>query len=360
MRALIVTALLMAFPLAAIAAKWTPVADTATAAVSPADTSGDTQSPDSADAAFSADTGKTDDNAISSKTDTVGKTPAAIDTFNVHDATFVGAGFGLSLGGFQLFSLWQDGLPNSLADFGLSGLSCAVPGDSQALTFAARESPDVYNMTFPVAIALGRFSSVNRYQAMLSFSWLNKTARSTVEVGTDADSTGRRIIIANSFGMYTITLDLLYGRAIPEHYFSIDNGDRTDAMVGISASPFILLRKSNTVSYPASDRRLSAVNDSIEANLRSTFSASGIAVGWRMGIVRFRRLSKRGGFDAAITYAGRWSTLFRTNSGSILTEQEVNSRSGDPGKKVSFFSNSVEISFSLVQRLGQIQRKEPQ
>jgi hypothetical protein len=337
-----IAALALLLPTLAVAAQTSPVNGSAAP-----DTSAVKISIDSSVVKLPSDTLKTIKTAARAKADT-DMIAAAKDSFNVRSATTVGVGIGLSLGGNRLFSLWEKGLPKSLADFGLNARSFVQGADTMPLTFAIKETPDVYNMTFPVAVSLTRLSSSSRWQAVVSFSWLSKDSRSTVTIGDD--SVGRRIAITRSLGLYTVTLDLLYGRAIPERYFSITGADRTDIVIGISASPFIALRKSATAGFPSGDARLSAASDSMASRLHPV-SATGMAFGWRVGIVKLSRLSRHGGLDAGLTYSGLWSTLFRTRSGGTLTEQDISAGSVQDGTRVSYFSSRIDLFFSFINKV---------
>jgi hypothetical protein len=279
----------------------------------------------------------------------------AIDSFDVNAGLYLGGGIGLSIGSGQVFTLWKNGLPSSLADFGLrdtSFLLAGGAGDTMKLVFQNSKPADIYNMMFPVSISVGRLAGKHRYSAAVSFSMLTKNSRSSVDIGGNADSTGRRLDISQSMGLYAITLDLTYGRVIPDRFFSIDKSDRTDFIAGISVSPFISLRRTSSVGAPedsASDPRLWALRDSAAGGLTSV-SASGIAFGWRLGVAKMRRLSKKGGLEGRLCWYGTWATSFRTPDGT-LTEKEVSAKSAAPDRKVSYFSNRFEISISLIRKL---------
>ena len=275
---------------------------------------------------------------------------SAKDSFDVRTGSIIGGGIGLSIGSVQVFGLWKNGLPQSLADFGLTDSSFKLPGDTLQLAFTVKQEADVYNMIFPLTVSFGRLFRTHRYEAAISFSMLSKTSQSSVSIGND--SVGRRIDISQSLGLYSISFDFLYGTEIPIRYFSIDGADRTDFIAGVSITPFVSLSKTNDITGTdsASDPRLWAVRDSIVSRL-NTVSATGIAFGWRLGIAKLRRLSKNGAIEGRICYCGTWSTLFRKPSAGSLTEKEISVKSGDPGRKVSWVSNRFEISVALVHKL---------
>jgi hypothetical protein len=289
------------------------------------------------------------------KKDSAGASSSPSDSFDIESGFYFCGGIGLSIGGAQSFTLWKNGLPTRLSDFGLSDTSfmrAGGPGDTLKVTFLSKKKPDVYNMMFPLSIGAGRFAGRHRYAASVSFSMLSKDSRSYVDIGTNADTTGRRIDITQSMALYAITLDLQYGRTISGRFFTISNSDRTDFIAGVSVSPFIgLYRKSGTGAVPdsAKEPRLWALRDSVVRSLNSV-SASGISLGWRLGIAKIRRLSKKGGLEGRLCWCGAWSTGFSKLNGT-LTEKEISMKSGTPDRELSYFSNRFEISIALIRKL---------
>ncbi|MBN2189183.1 MAG: hypothetical protein JW699_07000 [Chitinispirillaceae bacterium] len=282
--------------------------------------------------------------------DTVSATLSTADSFDVNTGLYLGGGVALTIGGAPVFTLWQDGLPASLADLRLSDTSFMLaggPGDTLKLAFNTQKSPDVYNMMFPLSVSFGRLAGKNRYAAALTFTMLSKNARFTVGTGSAADSL---VDVNHSMGLYAVTLDLLYGRSVPDRYFSIDKSDRTDLLAGVSVSPFIGISKTaSTDAAPDSSPRLSAVSDGLSQGMTSV-SASGISFGWRLGIAKMRRLSKKGGLEGRLCWCGTWSAAFSTPDGK-LTEKDISPKSGAPDRKVSYFSNRFEISVALIRKL---------
>ena len=270
------------------------------------------------------------------------------DSFDVHSAIILGAGAGLSLGSNPVFSMWERNLPASLADFGSPATQQNQTSNPLlALTFSARETPDIYNMMFPITLSISRLLPEYRYGITGAFSMASKVSKSAIIEGPD--SLHRHIDISQGLDIYAFAFDVVYGRRIPERYFSIDGVDRTDIIVGASASPFIALKKSSSVTASASDSILSAAKDSAVAR-QSAFSSSGIALGWRVGFLTVRRVSRVSGIEAGVSYYGLWSTRFRTNQGPLV-EKEVNAVSTNPSKEVSYFSSRVEITVSLIHKI---------
>lgn len=290
-----------------------------------------------------------------SATDSAADGIPAVDSFNLDSGFYIGGGVGLSIGSGQVFTLWKNGIQSHLSDFGLSDTSFLLAGgagDTMKLVFRTQKAADVYNMMFPLSISAGRLAGGHRYSAAVSFTMLSKSSRLYVDIGDNADSTGRRLDISQSMGLYAITLDLIYGRAIPDRFFSIDGSDRTDFIAGISVSPFIGLNRTSSTGAledSVSDPRLWALRDSVARGLYSV-SASGFALGWRLGVAKMRRLSVKGGVEGRLCYCGTWTANFRTPDGT-LAEKEISPKSAAPDRKVSYVSHRFEISVSLIRKL---------
>jgi hypothetical protein len=265
---------------------------------------------------------------------------------NFDSCMIIGAGIGLSVGSIPVFSIWKNGLPQSLAGFGISSSSLGQPADSVPLAFFLKENPDIYNMVFPLSISFDRCFSQSRLGTALSFSLISKNYTSSI--ATAADSSLRRIDIRQQLSLYTLTLDLLYGRKIPARYFSVDGVDRTDAIIGISIAPLLALNKRSSIKSNTSDPRFTSLADSLAKGANS-FSSYGVAFGWRAGIMTLRRLSNQGGVEAGISYFGAWSGRFRTGEVPLLERQISNT--GAEGKEISSISHRIELSVSLVRKV---------
>jgi hypothetical protein len=269
------------------------------------------------------------------------------DSFNVHNATFIAVGAGLSLGSNPVFSLWKGSLPTSLSDFGYPSGQTIMGADSLTLAFTSRETPDVYNMTFPITLSFGRLSRDYRYGATASFSWTSKTAKSSLIEGPD--SLHRHIDITQGLDLYAVSLDIIGGRRLPKRYFTIDGVDRSDIVLGLSATPFIALKKSASIAASASDPLLDTAKSRAVA-CASSFSSTGIAFGWRVGIVSVRRMSKTGGLETGLSYFGLWSMHFQTDQRPLI-ESDLNAKSGSGSRHVSYYSGRIEFTVSLVHKV---------
>jgi hypothetical protein len=321
--------------------------DTLRAAI--ADTTGssaeDSLDNDESDSTETADDDSSAVSKPSARTDTAKSSPK--DTLNVRSATVIGAGIGLSLGNNPVFSMWKASLPQTLTDFGYPANSTTTTPDPLALTFTVKEKADIYNMLFPLTLSFNRLYPTYRYGVAGSFSWISKTQKSTIIEGSD--SLHRHIDIQQGLSLYAFTFDVLYGHAIPERYFSIDGVDRTDLVLGLSASPYLAIKSSTAIASSASDSILSAARDSIDTR-QHPFSASGIGFGWRIGIITVRHVSRTGGIEAGISYFGMWSTRFRSSNGPLFNN-EINPNTSGAPQEVSYYASRVEITISLVRKL---------
>jgi hypothetical protein len=250
------------------------------------------------------------------------------------------------VGSVPLFALWEKGLPRTLADLSLADSSFALPGDSSKLSFSVKESPDVYNMVFPVFISFGRFTPDHRFGGGVSFAMLSKKFTSSIRCGSD---TAARLDVKQRFSLYTVSLDLVYGWKIPERYFSVDGVDRTDAVLGLSVAPLAILNKSSSFPSTNVSTRLDVTADSLPARVNS-FSACGIAIGWRAGIVTVKKASASGGFEAGLAYSGIWQGRFRTDISTAINERDV-SRRGSPHKAAANISHRMEMTVAMVRRV---------
>ncbi|MCU0610111.1 MAG: hypothetical protein MUF22_10140 [Chitinispirillaceae bacterium] len=273
----------------------------------------------------------------------------ARDSLAISSGYIIGIGAGLSLGSVAVVTLWNDGLPKSLADIGLPAAFMPQPGDSLPLEFVIKKVPDMYNMVFPIALSAWKILPGCRYGASAAFSTITK--KSISRIAATGDSTGRSISIVQGLGFHSVTLDFFYGAKIPERFFSVDGVSRTDFVIGVSASPYIALEKTADIGSTAhsDDARFSAVNDSVAAHC-TEFNATGISFGWRTGISSLRPLSGSGGIETCISYAGFWSTRFKTGETSLVRAQ-LSPAASDPGKRVTYFSSRMEITFAFVRSL---------
>jgi hypothetical protein len=266
------------------------------------------------------------------------------DSFPVFSSTIGAIGIGLSLGSLPVLKTWKNGLPFTINDFRLPAV-VDTAGDTAAVRFTVKQSPDIYNMMFPVTLSLSRLGANHRFGLSLSGAMLSKKFNAALEI----DSL-RSVSLEQSMRYYTVLAEFVYGARIPELYFSVDNIDRTDAIVGIAVAPYIGLHKSLQVTPSRSgDDALEAIRDSLIAN-ENTFNAAGIAVAWRLGMVTLRKISKTGGIETTLSYQGLWCTRFKT-SHETLDYGTIDPDASEPDAEVTYFSNRFDITISLIRRL---------
>ncbi|MBN1131079.1 MAG: hypothetical protein JXA71_18970 [Chitinispirillaceae bacterium] len=270
--------------------------------------------------------------------------PKSVDSFSVVAGWHAGFGGALSLGSLPPLANWKSGLPTSLAGAGLPARMIDNNGDTIPLRFTVKENPDAYNMMFPLSLSLCRLIADRRFGAVVSFAALSKKQNATVEV----DSL-RSVTVGERMRYLAFLFAFDFGTRIPERFFSVDNIDRTDAVIGVAFSPLIALKKSFSVSSDAADGLLAAIADSI-SSYRNAFDAHGVSLSWRIGVTTLRRVSAAGGVEAGLSYQGFWCTRFRTSSGP-LASGEISNNSAEPEAGVSWFSSRFDITISLIRKI---------
>lgn len=267
----------------------------------------------------------------------------------------MGIGVGISLGSMSPFSDWAGGLPQQLGDLGLSDTAfqihadsiLGIKGDTGQIAFAVQRSPDIYNMMFPITVYYGRLYPDHRFKAALTFSMLSKEYDGQI---TFSDSSGRHIDFQQTLAFYSLTAQLTYGKRIAERYFSVDNIDRTDAIIGISVSPWVGLNRTSSVSVSdPSDPRLSQIAAVLPQF--GSVSASGLAFGWQAGLATIHHNSARGGIEAEITYTGLWYTNFKSGAATV-TGKDIGAGAGgsDVNSPLSYYSSRLGITISLFRK----------
>ena len=269
----------------------------------------------------------------------------AADSFKVFSSTIAAIGGGLSLGSLPVLKNWKNGLPGGLDDFGLPKDIIDTAGDTAALQFKVKQSPDIYNMMFPLTLSLSRLSENYRMGLAFSFAMLSKKFNADIEVDSS-----RKVTLEQSMRYYTVLAEFTYGTRISEAYFSVDNVDRTDAFIGIAVSPYIGLQKSSRISTSkTNDAILETVKYFVLAG-KNDFNAAGVAVAWRLGMAALRRVSKTGGIETSLSYQGLWCTRFRTSQ-STFTYGTIDPDAREPNAAVTYFSSRFDITVALIRRL---------
>jgi hypothetical protein len=278
------------------------------------------------------------------------KADTSADSFDCRSGTIVGAGIGLSLGSMPEFDIWNGNLAQQLSDLGLSDTSFLVHGlDTGLLAFTVRQSPDLFSMTFPITVYVGELYPRHRLTGSLTFAYLTKEYDARIALVNDS---ARYFDLQQTLGLYSFTAGLTWGSRIPERYFSVDGIDRTDALIGILATPYLALQRSSTVGAPpTTDVRLTELYQAILPQV-SSFSALGIAYGWRMALATIKHSSKRSGLEAELAYSGMWNTRFRTSSGATIVQADLGEKGSSAGSALSYYTSRIEISISLFRKVS--------
>jgi hypothetical protein len=284
---------------------------------------------------------------------TSGKDEPPSDSTGVKDGRYLAAGIGWSLGSFELLSLWENALPDSLAHLGLSATSFSVPFDSSLnnsesvdtalLTFAIKEAPVVYTMSFPVRIGMVRLRGNNRFGFSVSGSWMRKLFTATI--AAKADSLIQKVDFKESINVYSLFCSFLWGHRIPEEYFSIDGVGRSYFTAALDVSPLIAVTIRRTAATAAPGTRFTEVKNHI-ATPPSRFLHGGAAA-VRLGLTMVRRLNASSATDFGIWYSIQGYGYFH-EKGNRVYFTGIDPSATRKERPLFWISNRLELSFSLL------------
>lgn len=275
----------------------------------------------------------------------------------------LGFGIGLSLGSLPVLKLWEKSLPLSLESFGLEPQSFIRTdtssdtlsfGDTSLLAFTEIEAPTIYNITFPLMVSIIRFRENDRFISSLGFSHISKQQKTTVF--SRDDTTGSRVDIRNKLRFYSLTIDLTYSLQIPPEYFSINEFDRTGFFIGCGVSPLVsvsTIYKTDSHFDRQNERMIDIEKSIVERS--GSFTCYGLSAFLKAGISTVRRLTARQSMEISVSWSLNKYDYFRSNGNDVL-KKEINHGHED-NTKLSFLSNRLDISFSLLRRLKNKQDK---
>jgi hypothetical protein len=268
---------------------------------------------------------------------------------------YIGASIGWSLGGNEAVKLWETALPDSLGDFNLTQKTGFIMpdtnatdslmrlGDTSHLRVSIKEKPNMYNMTFPIAIHFSRFRDKDQFSASLSFAYLSKTQKGSVYVLND--SIDRRIDFRKQLSMYTVTLYALYGIKIDPMYFSVDQVDRTNVFLGFGVSPLVTINNYTKLSKKGNDPRLQIISDSMRSSYKNS-SGFGLSLSIRTGISTIKSIN-RGKLEFGLFYNLGWFNYFYDNNKRVY-RNALNPADNDAHKPLSFVTNRVEFTIGVL------------
>ena len=281
------------------------------------------------------------------------------------DGIYAGIGIGWSLGGFNPEQLWTRTLPATLIDLHLNDTTLVVKpdttqsdlllriGDTSQLRFAIKDKPNTYNMTFPISLLLTKYRKDDRFSTALAFSFYSKNQKSSVSMLND--SLSRRIDLRQKFLLYHLSLHFMYAKRIAPIYFSIDGIDRTDFLLGISITPLMKIKTSGSTKRFSDDYRTIGIEDTIKKRLLNSES-NGFSMSIRTGISTTQRFSS-GALEIDLLYSLSWNDYFYHN-GTRVNRGTLNKNDLEADKTLSFLSNRIEISFSLLRKSSRNKNNE--
>ena len=227
-------------------------------------------------------------------------------------------------------------------------------GDTSLLAFTEIEAPTIYNITFPLMVSIIRFRENDRFISSLGFSHISKQQKTTVF--SRDDTTGSRVDIRNKLRFYSLTIDLTYSRQIPPEYFSINEFDRTGFFIGCGVSPLVsvsTIYKTDSHFDRQNERMIDIEKSIVERS--GSFTCYGLSAFLKAGISTVRRLTARQSMEISVSWSLNKYDYFRSNGNDVL-KKEINHGHED-NTKLSFLSNRLDISFSLLRRLKHKQDK---
>ncbi len=272
---------------------------------------------------------------------------------------YAGIGAGWSLGSFEAIDIWEKALPDSLGHLHLSSISLRQlsdstspdslirKGDTSSLRFTIKDKPSAYNMAFPLSISFTKFRKDDRFTTSFIFSLYSKSQKTSVYLLDD--SLKRRIDLRQKFLLYSLALNLNYAKRIPKIYFSVDGIDRTDLLLGLSITPLMRMKTTNSIKRYSDDNRIIGIEDTIRSNLISTDSY-GLSLSFRTGVSTVQKLST-GALEVALLYTCSWNDYFYHN-GEHIRIGALNKNHENSDKPLDFVTNRFEITFSFLHRIG--------
>lgn len=251
--------------------------------------------------------------------------------------------------------MWEKTLPDSLKDFGLLSGSFSISpdtassdsltrlGDTSGLRFSIKEKPAIYNLSVPLTLSITKFRERSHFTSALTFSLFSKTQKGSIYVLND--SLDRRVDIRQKFMMYSLTLNFLYGTRINPRYFSIDGVDRTNFMLGVGITPLVSMNRTFSTKRHSDDIRIRSIEDSISSLFKDKHDY-GFAANVKTGITTQSHLAK-GGIEVGLFYTLSWYNYF-LNDGDRVYRRDLNPSEKDADKPLSFISNRVELTITLI------------
>ena len=278
------------------------------------------------------------------------------DTTVIADGNYFAFGAGWSLGSFELLSLWENAQPDSLHHLGLADTSFRIPFDSAAdngdltdtalLTYSIKEAPAVYTMSFPLHLSFLAIRGATRMGFSVSGSWMRKVFTSTIAAAND--TLARKVDFKESINIYSLFLSFVWGRSIPEQYFTIEGVERSCFTAALDISPLIAvnIRRKATTSAPG--ERFANVRQAI-AEPSSRFMHGGAAA-LRLGITMLKRLNAASATDFGVWYSIQGYGYF-LDDGNRVGFTDIDPASSRKDRPLYWVSNRLELTFSLMHRL---------
>jgi hypothetical protein len=260
----------------------------------------------------------------------VRRSPARIDTsFRIWHKPHLSIGAAWGLGSFELFDLWEAGLPTTADDIPL-GADSTIGGELQFQNLNPIAS---YNIAFPLFLAYAPLAGENhRLQLSASFARIGKS----LDAQAQHDSLGTVWDFQESLGLIWLTAGVSFERALSDRYFQITGADRTAFSIGIGAIP--LARLSHRGDFR---------NDLIDESGSFDNTYYGLGGTWSAGITTFRPLSGGNALEVGIVYQCMYIGEFGDQERE-LKRGVLNQLAGEPLEPVTVLAHRVRLSVALI------------
>lgn len=278
--------------------------------------------------------------------------PARDTSYRFWWKPYWGFGAAWTLGSFPLYSLWEQGLPDSLSQLSdvrsrasLAELDIA-PSDSDSveIEFEIRERPNAYHVGFPLSVLFVPGSrGARRWKLGAELLFMTKSFVSRIE----DDSAANSIHIRSSMRFVTLSLGAAVHQAVSGEYFTVAGADLSGFQLGLSLHPLSLIHLTTSVTSGNTDIGLFR---SLKRDVTGAFrdmTSRGTGISWYTGFSAIRTLSPSGGLEIGVSYSGRWVGM-HYDSGRRITRGDINSKSERPREALAFTAHRLSLSFHLL------------
>jgi hypothetical protein len=235
-------------------------------------------------------------------------------------------GVGFLLGSNDLFSKWQQALPDSVNKI--------IPITPLSWKLIIKEPVNSYNISFPFRVSYYPFifdkTSIGIDGFLVYFG-------KSFNAQLNKDSLSGSLFYTQSLNTFSLSLGIIYKYELNEKYFSIDGTNKTNFVLGAYFLPLYFISKKISIkSNNAPDSIVTSAQTLCENIKANAFGGS-----FRVGISSQKILSKNSGLEFSLSYVGNYIGNFWGDK--VIYKKEINSLWQNPQEKISFISHSIEL-----------------